>query len=82
MNGGTYICNKNSQHMRTHFGSEATNRLPCSLCDGWMELPEQPEPKPYKKPNIIWLGIAHVIWFFLKPISNWLDKHESDDEDD
>lgn len=32
-----------------------------------------------KRTMPIWL--AHVIWFFLKPISTWLDKHERDEDD-
>lgn len=81
MYGGIYICNKNPEHRLGHFSSEDDKRLGCIQCDGWMMLEEQPEAGAYKKPNIIWLGVAHIIWFLLKPISNWLDKHDrSDDE--
>lgn len=82
MHGGTYICNKNPAHRLGHFSNEETGRIACNSCDGWMQLEEQPEPKPHKKPNIIWVGVAMVIWFFLKPVETWLDKHTKDDDDE
>lgn len=80
MFGGTYICEKDNNHRLGHFSSDEDKRLPCLRCNGWMYLKEV-EVKPYKKPNIIWVGIAHVIWFFLKPIDKWLSKYDVDDDD-
>ena len=80
MHGGTYVCDKCDYSM-AHFSSEDDKRMACINCDGWMH-PIETEPYVYKKPNIIWLGMAHVIWFFLRPISEWVDRHDIEDEDD
>lgn len=81
MNGGIYIC-EGCGYSIGHFSSEEDKRLACINCEGWMYLAaDDMSHDDYKKPNIIWVGIAHVIWFFLKPISNWLDKHDGDDDD-
>jgi predicted RNA-binding Zn-ribbon protein involved in translation (DUF1610 family) len=80
MHGGIYTCDK-CGYAIGHYGSDTTNRVACISCEGWMYPTEEPSNYSYKKPNIIWVGIAHVIWFFLKPIDRWLERHTYDDHE-
>jgi hypothetical protein len=78
----TYQCLDCGYSLKRFTNMEASKRLACVRCEGWMQPVETEEPKPYKKPNIIWVGIAHVIWFVLKPIQKWLDKYDRSEDDD
>lgn len=84
MYGGIYLCD-NCGYSMGHYGSDETNRIACLRCSGWMHLTADDmsaDDRKFSHPNIIWLGMAHVIWFFLKPISKWIDKRSERYDDD